>query len=140
MAAGVWQFTNIGRTKILDGTFGLGINTFKMALFLSTSNIGPSSTTYAGLTNEHANANGYSTGGVPITINLSGTTLVMADSTDAIWNAVGGPITARYCVIYQVSGNVLCYCLTDATPADVTAGDGTPFPVTINSLGLFSLA
>ena len=58
MAAGSWTFTNAGRTSLLDGTFDLNTDTFLMALFLSTSNIGAASTTYAGVTGEHANANG----------------------------------------------------------------------------------
>ena len=58
MAAGTWTFPNSARTDLLNGTFDLDTDSFKCALFLSTSNIGTGSTTYAGLTNEHANANG----------------------------------------------------------------------------------
>lgn len=140
MAAGTWTFTNEGRTKLLDGTFDLDTDSFKMALFLSTSNIGAGSTTYAGLTNEHANANGYTTGGIAVTLSLSGTTTVTVDSTDATWTASGGPITARFAVIYEVSGRVLCYCLLDSTPADVSAADGQTLTVQINASGVFSLA
>ena len=114
MAAGTWTFTNGGRTSLVDGTFDLNSDTFKMALFLSTSNIGASSTTYAGLTNEHSNANGYTTGGAAITLTLSGTTTVTVDiSSDPVWTASGGSITARFAVIYEVSGNVLCYALLE---------------------------
>ena len=62
-AAGSWTFTNGGRTRLLNGTFDIDTDTFKIALFQSTSNIGAASTTYAGLTNEVASANGYTTGG-----------------------------------------------------------------------------
>lgn len=140
MAAGEWTFTNSGRTSLLDGTFDLDSDTFKMALFLSTSNIGAASTTYAGLTNEHANGNGYTTGGESVTLSLSGTTTVTVDSTDATWTASGGPITARFAVIYEVSGRVLCYCLLDSTPADVTATDGNTLTVQINASGVFTLS
>jgi hypothetical protein len=140
MAAGTWTFTDEGRTKLLDGTFDLDTDTFKMALFLSTSNIGASSTTYAGVTNEHANANGYTTGGVSVTISLSGTTTVTVDSTDATWTASGGSITARFAVIYEVSGRVLCYCLLDSTPADVTVTTGNQLVVQIHTSGVFTLA
>ena len=51
MAAGAWTFTSAGRTSLLNGDFDLDTNTFLMALFLSTSNIGAASTTYAALTN-----------------------------------------------------------------------------------------
>lgn len=140
MAAGAWTFTDGGRTRLLNGTFDMDTDSFKMALFLSTSNIGASSTTYAGLTNEHANSNGYTTGGIAVTITLSGTTSVKVDSTDPVWTASGGSITARFAVIYEVSGDVLCYCLLDSTPADVTATDGNTLTVAIHTNGVFSLA
>jgi hypothetical protein len=142
MAAGAWTFTNAGRTSLLNGDFDLNSDTFNMALFLSTSNIGSGSTTYAGLTNEHAAANGYSTGGVAIgSLTLSGTTTVTVDdATDAVWTASGGSIIARFAVLYEVGGNVLCYCLLDNTPADVTATDGNTLTVAFHASGIFTLA
>ena len=141
MAAGNWTFTNTGRTSLLDGTFDINTDSFKCALFLSTSNIGATSTTYAGLTNEHANANGYTTGGIAVALTLSGTTTVTVDiTTDPVWTASGGSITARYAVIYEVAGNVLCYALLDSTPADVTATDGNTLTVAANASGVFTLA
>jgi hypothetical protein len=110
-------------------------------LFLSTSNISASSTTYAGLTNEHANNNGYTTGGNSITLTLAGTTTVTVDiATDPVWTASGGSIVARFAVIYEVGGNVLCYCLLDNTPADVTATSGNTLTVAAHSSGVFTLA
>ena len=141
MSAGAWIFTNEGRTKLLDGTFDIDSDTWKMALFLSTSNIGASSTTYAGLTNEHSQANGYLTGGESIVLALTGTTTVKVDiNTDPVWTASGGSIVARFGVIYEVSGNVLCYCLLDSTPADVTATDGNTLTVAAHASGVFTLA
>lgn len=140
MAAGTWTFTNAARKLLLDGTFDLDTDSFKMALFLSTSNIGAASTTYAGLTNEHANANGYTTGGKALTASLTGTTTVTFDVDDQVWTASGGSITARFAVIYEVGGNVLCYCLLDSTPADVTATTGNTLTVAINASGVFTLA
>ena len=140
MAAGAWTFTNGGRTSLVDGTFDLNTDVFKMALFLSTSNIGAASTTYAGLTNEHANANGYTTGGKTLTMALSGTTTVTVDCDDQVWTASGGSIVARFAVIYESGGNVLCYCLLDSAPADVTATTGNTLTVAINASGIFTLA
>lgn len=140
-AAGAWTFTNGGRTSLLDGTFNVESDTFKMALFLSTSNIGAASTTYAGLTNEHANANGYTTGGIATALSLTGTTTVKADiDTDPVWTANGGSIVARFAVIYEVAGNVLCYCLLDSAPADVTVTDGNTLTVAAHASGVFDLA
>ena len=140
MAAGAWTLTNTGRTSLLNGDFDLDSDTFKIALFLSTSNIGSGSTTYAGLTNEHSNANGYTTGGASTTLSLSGTTTVTVDATDVSWTASGGSITARFAVLYEVGGKVLAYCLLDSAPADVTATTGNNFNVTINASGVFTLA
>jgi putative effector of murein hydrolase len=141
MAAGAWTFPNASRTYLLDGTFDVADDTFKMALFLSTSNIGSGSTTYAGLTNEHANANGYTTGGASIDLTLSGTTTVTVDiATDPVWTASGGSITARYAVIYEVGGNILCYCLLDSTPADVTATTGNTLTVAAHASGVLTAA
>lgn len=140
-AAGAWTFTNGGRTSLLNGTFDIDSDTWKMALFLSASNIGAASTTYAGLTSEHANANGYTTGGASITLTLAGTTTVTVDiSTDPVWTASGGSIVARYAVIYEVAGNVLCYALLDSTPADVTVTTGNTLTVAANASGVFTLA
>ena len=139
MAAGAWTLTNTSRTNLVNGTFDLDTDSFKVALFLSTSNIGAASTTYAALTNEHAAANGYTTGGIAVTLVLAGTTSVTVSfSTNPTWTASGGSIVARFAVLYEVSGNVLAYCLLDSTPADVTTttgntltidSDGTPSPV-----------
>ena len=141
MAAGAWTFTNEGRTRLLDGTLRIGVDTFNMALFLSTSNIGAGSTTYAALTNEHANANGYTTGGIAVALTLAGTTTVTVDvTTDPVWTASTGSIVARFAVIYEVTGNVLCYCLLDDTPDDVTVTDTNTLTVAAHVSGVFTLA
>ena len=141
MAAGTWTFPNSARTDLLNGTFDIDSDTWKCALFLSTSNIGAASTTYAGLTNEHANANGYTTGGITVALTLAGTTTVTVDiTTDPVWTASGGSITARFAVIYEVGGRVLCYALLDSTPADVTATSGNTLTVAAHASGVFTLA
>lgn len=140
-AAGAWAFTDVGRTKLLDGTFDIDTDSYKCALFLSTSNIGAASTTYAAVTNEVANGLGYTTGGIAVTFLLTGTTTVKATfSASPVWTATGGNITARFAVVYEVGGNVLCYCLLDATPADVTATDTNTLTITPNAAGVFTLA
>jgi hypothetical protein len=141
VAAGAWQLTNSARTKLLNGTFDLDSDTWKMALFLSTSNLSTSSTTYAGVTNEHANGNGYTTGGASISLTLSGTTTVTVDiATDPVWTASGGSIVARFAAIYEVGGDVLCFCLLDDTPANVTATAGNTLTVAAHASGVFTLA
>lgn len=140
-AAGAWTFTDNTRTYILNGTFDWDTDSFKEALLLSTSNIGASSTTYAGVTNEVANGLGYTTGGQAVTIALSGTTTVTVDSsTDPTWTASGGSIVARFGLLYEVAGNVAGYFLLDSTPANVTATDGNSLQIVHSASGVFTLA
>src|SRR3990167_1653057 len=107
MAAGAWTFPDAPRAKFFNGTFDVDTDALKCALFLSTSNIGAATTTYAGVTNEHANGNGYLTGGIAVTLTLAGTTTVTVDiGTDPVWTASGGSIIARFAVIYEVAGDV----------------------------------
>ncbi|QGJ93678.1 hypothetical protein SEA_HANNACONDA_36 [Mycobacterium phage Hannaconda] len=139
MAAGTWTLPSGARKMLLDGTFDLDSDTFKVALVTSSSNIGSSTTTWAGVTGEVANGNGYTTGGVAVTLTLTGTTSVAVSfATNPVWTASGSGITARWAVLYEVSGNVLAYVLLDSTPADVSVAagntltidsDGTPSPI-----------
>jgi hypothetical protein len=139
MAAGTWTPTNTTREKMAKSQFDWDSDTWKCALFLSTSNLGAASTTYAGVTNEHANANGYTTGGVAVTFAFAGTTsLTVSFVTNPAWTASGGSIIARFAAIYEVGGDVAFYVLLDSTPADVTTttgntltidSDGSPSPV-----------
>jgi hypothetical protein len=142
MAAGNWTLTDGARTRMLNGTFDFDSDTWKMALFLSTSNLGAASTTYAGVTNEHANGNGYLTGGEAITFSLSGTASVKLDiGTDPVWTASGAGIVARFAAIYEVGGDVFAYCLLDSTPANVTATAGNTLTVAAHAAnGVGSLA
>jgi hypothetical protein len=143
MAAGAWTFPDGVRTKLLDGTFDIDSDDWWMALHLSSgTQPGAATTTWAGLsTSQHAAANGYSAGGIDIALNLSGTTTVKVDiTTDPVWTASGGSIVARWAVIYELAGNVLCYCLLDATPADVTATADNTLTVAAHTNGVFTLA
>jgi len=139
MAIQPWAFTNTGRTKLLDNTgFDIDSGSYKCALFLSTSNIGAASTTYAALTNEVANGLGYTTGGIVVTLTLSGTTTVTATfASNPLWTAAGGSIVARFAVIYEVAGNVLCY---SDFQADQTATDTNTFTVAASGSGIFTLS
>lgn len=142
MTAGSWTLTSEFRTKLAQAGFAnlTAGSTFKMALLQSTSNIGSGSTTYAGLTNEVASANGYTTAGVAVTLAAVGTTSVaLTPTASATWTASGGSIVARFAVIYQTSGDVVAYCLLDATPADVTVTTGNTLTVS-NSNPVLTIA
>lgn len=150
MAAGKFKAYDLFKKYKDDGTLDMDDTTnWKMALFLSTSNcdtLSIGTAIYADLTNEHANANGYTTGGVA----LSGITLTSAGATvtwdvdDAVWTASGGSIVARFAVIYKnatvnsIVKPLAMVCLLDTTPADVTATTGNTLTVQINAAGVFT--
>lgn len=153
MAAGKWKLYEKAKLRLCDGTFdmdnaALGLT---MALFLSTSNCNTLSVgtgVYGDLTNEHAAANGYSTGGIALTgevwTDASGTETF--DCNDVVWTASGGSIVARFAVIYcnatvnSIVKPLLCVSLLDTTPANVTATDGNTLTIVINASGVFTLS
>ena len=143
MAAGTWQIPNVTRDKLLDGTIDIDTDTWKIALFLSTSNLDLTKALYTDLSNEVASAFGYTQDAKSITLTLSGTTTVKIDiSSDPIWTASGGPITARWGVIYKDAGSqdILIWCLLDDSPADVTATDGNTLTLAAHTSGVVTLA
>lgn len=142
MAAGAWTFVNTARTKLINGQFDIDTDSYKMALFLSTSNLSTSSTTFAGCTNEVGVTNtGYTAGGTAIAMTLSGTTTVTAVITTApVWTAGTANLTAKWAAIYEVGGDVVCFALLDSGGADVTATSGNTFTVGSNGGTVFTLA
>lgn len=138
-AAGAWTPTATTRTQILNGTFDWDTTSFNTALFTSSSNLSTSSTSYAAVTGEVAQANGYITGGVSVRFAISGTTSVSVSFVqNPAWAASGGSLVARFAAIYAVGGNIAFFCLLDSTPADVTVtannvlvvdSDGSPSAV-----------
>ena len=142
-AAGNWTFTDATRTDCFNGTYDWDTDAFKIALHLSSGTQPAAGTTvWSGLaTSEHAANNGYTAGGIAVTIALSGTTTLTVDSTtNPVWTASGGSIVARWGVLYEVGGRVPCYFLLDSTPADVTATDGNTLTITINAAGVYTVA
>ena len=141
-AAGPWLMTNTGRTELLSAAYQVETGSFKMALYLSTSDLGAASTTYAGVSNEHANqgAPGYETGGKAVALSLTGTTTVKIDiDTDPVWTATGSSMVAKWAAIYLVGGNILCYCLLESGGADVTATVGNTLTVAAHASGVATL-
>lgn len=140
MAAGSWTPTNTTKQKMLNGTFDFDSDTFKMALFLSTSNLGPTSTTFAGVTNEVGTVNtGYTAGGESISLSVTvvDTDDAMIDvDTDPVWTAGSAGLTARFACIYEVSGDVAFFCLLDSTPADVSVSEGNTLTVATHTNGV----
>lgn len=151
-AAGKWKCYEAAKEYLADGTHDLDDTAnWKLALFLSTSNANTLSVgtgVYGDLTNEHANANGYTTGGVALTgitwVRAAGT--VTFDCDNAVFTAAGGSIVARFAVIYRnatvntIVKPLLCVSLLDTAPADVTATDTNTLTIAMNASGVLTLS
>lgn len=142
-----WLVYNTWKLYVGDGTADLSADVFKAALFLNTSNCATlTHNEYGDLTNEHATANGYTQPGFIVAVTwteASGT--VTFDSADPTWNASGGSIVARFCVLYDDTPTptpadpLVCFSLLDDTPADVTATTGNTFAVNVDANGVYDL-
>ncbi|ATW59577.1 hypothetical protein SEA_FLYPOTENUSE_27 [Mycobacterium phage Flypotenuse] len=142
MAAGPWTPVNSTRTNLLNGTFDLDSDSFKVALVTSSGNISASTTAWSGVTGEVTSGNGYTTGGESVTLSLTGTTSVAVTfASNPVWTASGSGIAAKWAVIYEVGGNVLAYALLNSDGSTSTTTDGNT--LTVNSSGanyIFTLA
>jgi hypothetical protein len=151
-AAGKWKLYDFAKKYIGDGTLDLDdTSNWKLALFLSTSNCNTLSVgtgVYGDLTNEHANANGYTTGGAAmtgITFTRSGGTITF-DADNVVFTATGDSIVNRFGVVYKdatvnsIVKPLLCVCLVDTAPADKTTTNGNTLTFTMNASGLFTLS
>lgn len=147
--AGKWKVYEQAKLELGEGLIDLSSGTINMALYTSASNANTLSVNKAkaDLTNEVAQANGYLTGGVGISpftwTNNAG--LVTFTGANGVWTASGGSITARFAVIYKagtfggILNPIICVCLLDTTPADVTVADGQQLIVTISASGIITL-
>lgn len=147
MAAGKWKIYEAAKLAIANGEIDLDTHSFKIALFLSTSNCNTLSGTtgIANLTNQVATNYGYTQNDKAVTITTSQAsgTVTVDETTNPSWTASGGSITARYAVIYDdthASKQALCVCLLDTTPADVTATAGNTLTITQSVSGLFTIS
>lgn len=147
MAAGKWKLYAKAKEAIANGDIDLNGHSFKINLYLSTSNCDTLTAhdQLSDLTNQVATAFGYTqdTKSVTLSVSESAGTVTVDETTNPVWTASGGSITARFAVIYDdthASDMPLCVCLLDTTPADVTATDGNTFTITMNASGIFTIS
>ncbi len=146
-AAEGFEFYETARERLMDGSYDADDDTFDLALFLSTSDadtLTVGNDVLADLTNQHANANGYTTGGNTLSTStwiISGETVTF-DAVDTVFTASGGSIVARFGVVYNstfVTDGLICKTILDSAPADVTATTGNTLTIQFNSSGIFTL-
>lgn len=147
MAADAWVIHEGFKTRMANGTCDLDNDTFKLALYQSTSNAATQSiNNQASLTNE-VSGNGYTAGGNTLTsvtwADGSPQGQPVFDAADTQFTASGGSIVARFAVIYDdtdASKTVVAHCLLDNTPADITVANGDTLTVQFSASGIFQLS
>jgi hypothetical protein len=149
MAAGKWKMYESAKLAWANGTIDFDSHSFKINLYLSTSNANTLTaatiTQLSDITNQVATNFGYTqnTKAVTITTANSSGTITIDETTNPVWTANGGSITARFAVIYDDThaSDMPCFViLLDTTPADVTATDGNTFTITMNASGVVQLS
>lgn len=144
MAADKWKIYDSFLEFMGDNTIDMDGDTFKVALYTSASNAATiTNGDKAALTNEVANANGYTTGGNTLASvtwsQTSGT--VTFDSADTVWTASGGSIVSHFAVIYSdtsITDKLVAFSLLDNTPGDITVTDGNTLTIQMNASGIFT--
>jgi len=151
-AAGKWKLYERAKKNIATGLIDLDTDAFRINLYLDTSNCDTLTDAtindMGDITNEVATNFGYTQGAKTCTLAVtqSGGTITVDETTNPVWTASGGSITARFAVIYKyvdgtpANNTPLCVCLLDTAPADVTATTGNTLTITINTSGLFTLS
>lgn len=115
-----------------------------MSLHTSAGNVAVTSTTFAALTGEVGTTNtGYTAGGASVGVTTTTTTtndLTVAQDAACVWTAGTANLTAKWAVIYEVGGNVMCFALLDSGGADVTATNGNTLTVGGTAATIFTIA
>lgn len=137
------------KLALANGEIDFDTHSFKINLYSSSSNANTLTeatiSELADITNQLATANGYTQDTKAVTIttaNASGT-ITVDETSNPVWTASGGSITARYAVIYDdthANDIPVFVCLLDTTPADVTATDGNTLTITMNASGLVTIS
>jgi hypothetical protein len=123
--------------RFADGSNAVG-DTYKVKLLTAATFSAAHTTLTATGGTEVASGNGYTTGGATLTsvvVNQSGNDAAF-DAADVTWSASGGPITASYGIIYNLTdSNSPPVAFIDFGGAQ-SAGDGTDFKIIWNASGI----
>lgn len=97
----IQTLTNSFKLEVLEAVHDFSTDTFKLALYISTANLGAGTQVYG--TSGEVVGTGYTAGGVTLTgttVQLSGS-VAYVDFSDAVWNPAA--FTARGALIYNAS-------------------------------------
>lgn len=131
---------NHTRARFASGANAVG-DTYKVKLLTAATFNATHTTLAATGGTEHANANGYTTGGATlsnVTVTTTNTNEAKFDADDVIWTASGGSITASSGILYNATD-------ADSPPVGFidfgtseSAGTGTDFRVVWASAGILT--
>ena len=148
MAAGAWTVLNKAKKKIGNATMSLASTVWRMTLHTSAMRTVLTLSTFASLSGEVTEANGYSSSGKALanevwTVGASAGQYKF-DCDDPFWSANGGTISnIKYAVIW-ISGasanarHVLCRSQLSTSPFSLSAGNR--LTIQMNASGVLTLA
>ena len=149
MSAQAWKPYNSALKFIGNGTLPLNGTVFRISLVTSTSNFATRTIqTFASLTNEIADGNGYSTSGKSLanevyTVGASAKSYKF-DCDDPIWTATGGNIAnIKGAVIWQSGASALArklFCFSSLTSTQFTLSQNNTLTIQIAALGVMTLS
>jgi len=149
MAAAAWAFYNSFKRYLGNGTLDMNTDLWRISLYTSASNAATVTLSRQNqLTNEVAEANGYSSSGLSLSAptwsigTTSGT--LRFDSTAVIWTAAAGSIAdVKFAVIWKsdnaTSANRKLVCQSQLSTAQFSITTGNTLTITPATTGIFEL-
>ncbi len=147
MAASAWVIYNEAKKYLMTGDIDLDAATVKMTLHTSASNAATATlSTFASVTNEVTEANGYSSSGKSLTYTWAvgaSASEYRFDATSVIWTATGGTIpNIKYAVLWQTGASAGARKLigySQLTTSQFTLSSGSTLTITPSANGIFEL-
>ena len=149
MAAQPWKVYNLAKKKIGNGSLNLASTAFRITLHTSASNAATLTLgTFASLTGEVTEANGYSSSGKAL-VNEVWTVGASAkqykfDADDVVWTGTGGTIpNIKFAVIWisgASAGARHLLATASLTSSQFTLAQNNTLTIQFNSAGILTLA
>jgi hypothetical protein len=148
MAAQAWQVYNKAKKSIGNATLSLAATTYRISLVTSASNFHTFTiSTFASLTGEIADGNGYSTSGKAMTSEVwtvgASAKQYKFDADDVVWTGTGGAINNIKAAVIWISGastlarKLLCHA--SLTSAQFNLSIGNTLTIQMASTGIITL-
>lgn len=130
------------RKNLLNGTFDLDSDTFKMALLASTAVItATTDDAFATVSGDEVSTSSTGYAAASLTLAVTGASTAKVDiGTDPIWTATTDGFVARYAVIYEDGGNMLCFAPLESDSSDVSITTGNTLTLAAAATGVFTLS